>query len=165
MISAIVYSSQTGSCQKYAELLSAALHVPAMPLDKAKVRSDGQVIYIGWLFAGKIVGYNKAVKKFNIAAVVQVGMASVGPASAEICRETNNVPDDTAVFCRQGRFDMNGLPLLFRLIMKVKNKDIVARLEKKGELDEQDQALYMMASSGFGEPASWDVQDIVNWAR
>ena len=34
MFSAIVYKSTTGSCKRYAELLSARLHIPAFPLGK-----------------------------------------------------------------------------------------------------------------------------------
>lgn len=165
MISAIVYNSLTGSCQKYANLLSARLHAPAFPLKNAPVRSDGKIIYIGWLFAGKIVGLKKAAKKFDIAAVVQVGMAPVGPGSDEICREMNSVPADTAVFCRQGAFNMGGLPLPFRLIMKLKNKDIVSKLQAKGQLNAQEQALYTMASTGVGQPADWNVDDIAAWAE
>lgn len=165
MISAIVYNSLTGSCEKYAHLLSAALHVPAFPLGKEKVRSDGEVIYIGWLFAGKLTGYKKAAKKLRIAAVVQVGMGAVSEDSEAFCRETNAVPAATAVFCRQGAFDLNKLPLPFKLIMKMKNKSIVSRLEAKDQLNEQERALYVMASTGAGQPAQWETDDIVAWAK
>lgn len=165
MISAIVYNSLTGSCEKYANLLSAALHVPAFPLSKAKVRADGQVIYIGWVFAGKLTGYKKAAQKFNIAATVHVGMGAVSEGSADFSREKNAVPADTAVFCRQGAFNLNKLPLPLKLIMKMKNKSIVSRLDAKGQLNEQEKALYVMASTGVGQPAAWEIDDIVAWAK
>lgn len=165
MISAIVYNSLTGSCEKYAHLLSAALHVPAFPLGREKVRSGGEVIYIGWLFAGKLTGYRKAAQKLSIAAVVQVGMGAVSEGSADFCREKNAVPAETAIFCRQGAFNLNKLPLPLKLIMKVKNKSIVSRLDAKGQLNEQEQALYVMASTGVGQPAQWEIDDIVAWAK
>lgn len=165
MISAIVYSSLTGSCEKYAKLLSAKLHVPASPLKKAYVRSGGRVIYIGWLFAGKIVGLKKAAELFDIAAVVQVGMGPVTDGGADICRENNAIAGDVEVFCRQGAFDLNKLPLPLKLIMKLKNKEIASRLEAKGQLNEQEQATYKMATTGVGEPAEWKVDDIVEWAK
>ena len=74
MFSAIVYKSTTGSCKKYADLLSARLHIPAFPLGKEYIPADTKIIYVGWLFAGKIMGYDKAAKKYDIGAVVQVGM-------------------------------------------------------------------------------------------
>ena len=58
MFSAIVYKSTTGSCKKYADLLSARLHIPAFPLGKEYIPADTKIIYVGWLFAGKIMGYD-----------------------------------------------------------------------------------------------------------
>ena len=71
MFSAIVYKSTTGSCKRYAELLSARLHIPAFPLGKEYIPADTKIIFVGWLFAGKIMGYEKAEKKYDIGAVVQ----------------------------------------------------------------------------------------------
>ena len=49
--------------------------------------------------------------------------------------------------------------------MKIKCKDIVSRLEAKGTLNEQEKALYTMASTGSGQPASWNVDEIVRWGQ
>lgn len=164
MISAIIYNSLTGSCEKYANLLSAALHVPAKPLGDF-VRPDGQVIYIGWTFAGKIVGYKKAAAKYDLAAVVQVGMAGGGENSAETARAQNRVPSCVKVFSLQGGFYIAKLPLPLRMIMKVKNKEIAAGLLKKASRDARDQALLTMATTGTGDPASWNVDEVVAWGR
>lgn len=164
MISAIVYNSCTGSCKKYAELLSARIHAPAMPLESAYVRDGGKVIYVSWIFAGKVCGLAKAARKFSIAAVVQVGMGAVTEQSESFCRQTNHIPRGAEVFCRQGGFNLNKLPLPFKLIMKLKCKEIAARLESKGQLNEQERATLTMASTGVGGPANWDVDDIVFWA-
>lgn len=48
--------------------------------------------------------------------------------------------------------------------MKLKCKEIAARLESKGQLNEQEQATLTMASTGVGEPPRWDIDDIVAWA-
>lgn len=162
MFSAIIYNSLTGSGEKYAKLLSARLHVPAKPMGDY-VRPDGQVIYIGWTFAGKIVGYEKAAKKYDIGAVVQVGMAGGGENSAEAAREQNKIPSCVKVFSVQGGFYMDKLPLPLRLIMKLKNKQIAAGILKKPSPDAREQALLTMASTGTGDPASWDVDEIATW--
>ncbi len=164
MISAIIYNSLTGSCEKYANLLSAALHVPAKPLGDF-VRPDGQVLYIGWTFAGEIMGYKKAAAKYDVAAAVQVGMSGGSEKDAEFARKKNGIPACVKVFSRQGGFYMDKLPLPFRLIMKVKNKEIAERVRKKPSQDARDQALLNMALTGNGDPASWEVEDIVAWCR
>lgn len=165
MISAIVYSSKTGSCKKYAEMLSAALHVPAMPLEKAPVRKDGEIIYIGWAMAGKVVGYDKAAKKMNVTAVVQVGMSPVTDKLLAAVREKNEVPAGVQVFAKQGSFDMQKLPLPYKIIMKAINKNIAAGLSKKAERTAEEEATYQMALNGVGQPAAWDVSDILAWAK
>jgi len=164
MISAVIYNSLTGSCEKIAQEISRSVHVPAKPMGEY-VRPEGQVIYVGWTFAGKVAGLGKAMKKYNVAAVVQVGMGAVSEESAAFTREKNQIPQGIEVFCMQGGFNINKLPLPYKLIMKVKNKDIVARLQKKGSLNQQELALLTMASTGVGQPASWDVSKIDDWAK
>lgn len=162
MISSIIYNSLTGSCEKYANLLSAALHIPAKPLGDY-VKPDGKVIYIGWTFAGKIAGYKKAAEKYDVVAVVQVGMAGGGENSAETARAQNGIPASIKVFSLQGGFYMDKLPLPFRLIMKLKNKQIAAGLNKKPSRNEREQALLNMATTGSGDPPAWNVDEIVAW--
>lgn len=164
MISAIVYNSLTGSCEKYANLLSAALHVPAKPLGDY-VRPDGQVIFIGWAFAGKVTGYKKAAAKHDVAAVIEVGMAGGGENSAEAVRAANNIPASVKVFSLQGGFYMDKLPLVYRLIMKVKNKQIAAGLLKNPARDPRQEALLNMAVSGSGDPADWDISSVLEWSK
>ena len=165
MFNAIVYDSCTGSCQKYAELLSAQLHVPAFKLGKEHIRDGGRIIYVGWLFAGKIVGYAKAAGKYDVGAVVQVGMSPVLAKSEPVAREKNDTSPDVPVFTRQGGFNINKLPLPLKLIMKIKNKEIAARFEGKGNLSDQEKATYKMASTGVGEPPCWCVEDILEWCK
>ncbi len=165
MISAIVYSSSTGSSEKYAKLLSAALHVPAMPVEKCPVRKDGEIIYIGWAMAGKVVGYAKTAEKLNVAAVVQVGMSPVSDKLVESVRTKNEIPEGVAVFAKQGAFDMSKLPLPYQLIMKLINKKIVKGLSQKADRTAQEEATYQMALTGKGQPADWDVSDILAWAK
>ena len=165
MFNAIVYESCTGSCQRYAEMLSAQLHIPAFKLGKEHVRKGSRIIFIGWLFAGKIMGYAKAAGKYDIGAVVQVGMSPVFAKSESIAREKNDINPDVPVFTRQGGFNINKLPLPLKLIMKVKNKEIAARFEGKENLSDQEKATYKMASTGVGEPACWCVEDIVEWCK
>lgn len=164
MINAIVYNSLTGSCEKYAKLLSAKLHIPAKPLGE-QLRPDCQVMYIGWAFAGKVAGYSKAKKKYNIMAVVNVGMGGAAPNAAENARKASDIPSLVKVFSLQGGFYMEKLPLPYQLIMKIKNKDIAKRYVGKSQLSPSEQALNIMATTGHGDPATWDVSEIVKWAE
>ena len=87
----------------------------------------------------------------------------------EVCRKKNGLGTDIAVFPLQGRFDLKRLPLPYRLIMKVKIKDIAKRLNAKAAkttLTPAEQACLTMATVGRGEPATWDgIQAAIDWVE
>lgn len=165
MVNAIVYSSCTGSCKKYAQLISDATNLPAYSLKEFKQQKNKRPIaYVGWLFGGMIVGLNKARRSGRVEAVCQVGMGPDMPALEGIARQKNRLNDKTVpVFYLQGSFNLNKLPLPMKLIMKKKTQEIAAGLEMKGTLSTQEQATYNMAKNGFGEPAEWDISKFVAW--
>ena len=168
MIRAIIYNSQTGSCKRYAEELSRKLVLPAYALGQQPAIKGGEVIYVSWVMAGTVVGYSKVKKQLPVAAVCAVGMAPVTDGSVAFGREKNRVPDSVGYFCLQGGFNINKLPLPMNLIMRLKVKDIAKKLEfkrMKAPLSAQEQATYVMATTGSGDPASWDVSPIVAWFK
>ena len=155
MIDAIVYSSLSGSCEEYAHRMSAALHVPFFTEQSHICPTGRKVVYIGWLLAGKVVGLDKAKERYNVVGVVSVGMGAPAANAEEVCRKKNGLGADVAVFPLQGRFDLKRLPLPYRLIMKVKIKDIAKRLNAKAAkttLTPAEQACLTMATVGRGEP-------------
>lgn len=161
MYSKIIFNSCTGSGKEYARLLSNALNIPAYSLEDAPKSDDNDIIYIGWLMAGKVMGYSKVKDKYNVRALVAVGMSTQPGSDTTELRKNNNVPDGTKVFPVQGGFHMSKLPFIFRMMMKVKNPDIVKKLEAKGELDDFSKAILKMAKTGDGEPLAWTIDEIV----
>ena len=163
MATAIVYHSQTGSCKRYAELLSARLHLPCYADGRAPVRPDTEVIYVGWTMAGKVAGLAKARKRYRLAGVVQVGMSPVGPDSVEQGRSANRLPASIPFFVLQGGFHMRLLPGGMQLVMKpicAKLLKDLSRAKAQRSLNPAEQALYTMVSTGEGAPPSWDVSEI-----
>lgn len=168
MITAIIYNSATGSCQRYARELSRQLHIPCEPLHKYHVRTDGKVIYVGWVMAGSVVGYAKAAKTLDIAAVVAVGMSPVTPSLIAKSRENNKIPAGVEFFLLQGGFHIDKLNAPMHAAMVVMDKKIVRGLrakEARAPLNEQEKATLNMALHGDGEPASWDCSEVVAWAK
>ena len=165
MVSAIIYNSQTGSCKRYAQNLSAALHLPVYPQSACPARPGAEVIFVSWALAGKAVGLKHILADYDLAGLVQVGMSPVYPGSEAAVRKANSLGAGIKVFCRQGAFHMDKLPLPFKLIMKLKCREIAGKLAKKAQLSEAEQALYRMASTGEGEPPTWDVADIASAFR
>ncbi len=165
MISAILYKSATGSCERYAHVMSRKLALPSYPVDRCPLPKGMEVIYIGWLMNGKVQGLDKAMKAYEVKAVVQVGMSGPTAGAEESCRRKNGLDSGMPVFTVQGGFHMNRLSLPMQFIMKKVNPGIVKRLERKGELSAAEQATLVMAAGGEGEPATWDgIQPAIDWA-
>ena len=143
----IVYSSNTGFTQQYAKLLGRALDMPSYELGSVpKCHAGAQVIYLGWLFAGSIVGYKKCARKYDIKAVAGVGMSPPADELAEGLRSTMKIPSNVPVFYLQGGFDIERLKGPMKLIMKIKCRSIAERLLAKGELSAAEQATLDMCS-------------------
>lgn len=168
MLTAIIYTSETGSCERYARELSRQLHLPCAPLHDCHVRPDGKIIYVGWLMAGRVVGYADAAEAFDVAAVVGVGMSPVTEALTAAGREKNAVPEGVPYFALQGGLHLNRLSFPMRTVMKLVDRKIVRELNAlaaKKPLSAQEQATLRMAKYGEGEPAAWDCAAVVDWAR
>lgn len=166
MIQAILYSSTTGSCKYYAEELSRKLAIPAYPAKGCPLAKGFEVVYVGWLLAGKMSGLPEALKKYNVRVVVPVGMGDPAVLTAEMVRGKNGLAANVEVFPQQGRFDIDKLPVVFRAIMGVKCKEIAKRLDAKGNLNDAEKACLKMAKTGRGEPATWDgINAVVDWVK
>ena len=104
-----------------------------------------------------------------MGGVGSVGMGAPAANAEEVCRKTNGLGTDIAGVPLQGRFDLERLPLPYRLIMKVKIKDIAKRLPAKAAkptLTPAAQACLTMATVGRGEPATWDgIQAAIDWVE
>lgn len=100
----IVYTSETGFTARYATMLGQQCKKPVLPLDEAlaTLEKGSDVVYLGWLMAGRITGLDKAKKYFTIRAVAGVGVRpDVENMSKTICK-MSAVPDDGGFYLPGG---------------------------------------------------------------
>lgn len=74
-VSAIVYTSNTGFTAQYATLLSHQTGLPLYRLEECDLPRSTQVLFLGWLCAGKIQGLKGAMGRFQVAGICAVGLA------------------------------------------------------------------------------------------
>ena len=74
-------------------MLSEKLKLPAFSMEEARktVKTGEEIIYLGWIMAGKIKGYPEASCKYKVRAVCGVGMGQTGTQLPEV-RAKNNIP-------------------------------------------------------------------------
>lgn len=100
---AIVYTSNTGYTARYAQLLGQKTGLPVHALsDKGAQPGAGTpVLYLGWLMAGQIKGYQKAARRYTVCAVCGVGMGAPNGQLEEV-RKANSLPPELPAFILQG---------------------------------------------------------------
>ena len=161
---AIVYTSNTGSTAEYAKVLSHQIVVPAYSMKEAdkRVKSGAEIIYLGWIMAGKIKGYTEAARKYNIQAVCGVGMGQSGTQLAEV-RTKNKIPQRIPLFTLQGTFDIKKLHGVYKMMMNVMVKTAGKALtEKVDRTPEEDDMLDMMLN-GSNRVKKENLNDIIKW--
>ena len=162
----VVYTSNTGYTEQYAKLLAKKLDVPAYRLDSVpKCHLHKEAVFLGWLFAGTIVGYKKAARLYSLRAVCGVGMSPPTAELADGLRVKMHVPSAVPVFYLQGGFDINKLHGPMKLIMKFKCKEIAGRHELRGELSEAEQATYQMTQTGGSAVSDAALAEVLAYLR
>ena len=92
---AIIYTTNTGSAEKYARLLAQETGLPVYSFAEAKkqIFSEAKIIYLGWIMAGSVKGYAEAAKRYRVCAVCGVGMGQTGT-QIESVRKKSAIPAD-----------------------------------------------------------------------
>ena len=161
----ILYSSNTGYTEQYAKLLSNELDLPAYNLKNIPpVLEGGEVIYLGWLMAGSVVGYQKAARRYNVKCVIGVGMSPESDEQTAFVAgkiKAEGIP----VFYLQGGYDYKKLTGIYKLMMKVKTPDILKRFKDSSESEKEASATYRMVTRGDSVVSKGRLAPIAAWYR
>lgn len=161
---AVIYMTETGSSERYAKMTAHETGLPVYSLKQAKnkVREGADVIYFGNINAGKINGYSKASKRYNIRAVCAVGMGQTGT-QTDVVRKSTKIPANIPLFTLQGNFDVKKLRGLNRIMMEIMVKTVGKALaSKENRTPEEDDMLDMMLNGG--ERVKFDnLKAVLDW--
>ena len=163
-MNAIIYTTNTGSTERYARLLAEQTKLPVYSLAEAKkeVPAGTEVIYLGWIMAGSVKGYADAAKRYPISAVCGVGMGQTGT-QTDVVRKKSAIPEDIPLFTLQGNFDVKKLHGIYRPMMEIMVKTAGRSLaEKKDRTPEEDDMLEMMQRGGERVKAE-NLSAVLDW--
>ncbi len=164
MINAIVYTSNTGYTEKYAKLLGEKTGLPVSSLSDAKgvLPAGSNIIYLGWLMAGKVAGYKDAAKLYSVKAVCGVGMGGTGT-QLEESRRANSIPAETPFFTMQGGFDMTKLHGIYKFMMGAMVKTSGKSLAKKQDRTPDEDAMLDMLLHGGDYVSVENLSAVLDW--
>lgn len=161
---AIVYTSNTGSTERYAKMLSHQIVVPAYSMKETDkmLKPGAEIIYMGWIMAGKIKGYTEAARKYNIQAVCGVGMGQTGTQLAKV-RTENKVPQEIPLFTLQGTFDIKKLHGVYKMMMNVMVKTAGKALADKSDRTPEEDNMLDMMLNGSEHVKAENLKYIIDW--
>ena len=163
-MNAIIYTTNTGSTERYAKLLAQKTGLPAYSLAEAKKRvfAGAEVIYLGWIMAGSVKGYAEAAKHYRVCAVCGVGMGQTGTQTDSVGKKSG-IPADIPLFTLQGNFDVKKLHGVYRPMMEIMVKTAGKGLaEKSDRTPEEDDMLDMMLHGGERVKAE-NLSAVLDW--
>lgn len=149
-MNAIIYTTNTGSTERYAKLLAQKTGLPAYSLAEAKkqVFAGAEAIYLGWIMAGSVKDYAEAAKRYQVCAVCGVGMGQAGTQTDSV-RKKSAIPAGIPLFTLHGNFDVKKLHGIYRPMMEIMVKTVGKALaEKSDRTPEEDDMLDMILHGG-----------------
>lgn len=161
---AIVYTSNTGFTAQYASLLGGKTGLPVYTLDDAekKLPRNSPILYLGWLAAGKVQGYDKAVTNFNLQALCAVGMAKCGSQMEDV-KKSNNLPEELPLFTLQGGFDLKKLRGVYKLMMLVMSKTVAKKLAAKPDRTPDEEDTLDLFQNGGSRVSLENLKPVLAW--
>lgn len=163
-MNAIIYTTNTGSTERYAKLLAQKTGLPVYSLAEAKKRvfAGAEVIYLGWIMAGSVKGYAEAAKRYRVHAACGIGMGQTGTQTDSV-RKKSAISADIPLFTLQGNFDVKKLHGVYRLMMEIMVKTAGKALaKKKDRTPAEDDMLDMMRCGGERVKAE-NLSAVLDW--
>lgn len=155
----IVYESKTGFTKRYADMLADKTKLKVLHVqDISKISVEEEIIFLGWLKAGKIQGLNK-LRKYNLKAVCASGTAQTAEPSNEAVMERNKIKGIPFFYLRGGCLPLNELKGMDKFLMKMFLKMLKSRKEKDEKLKE---TIYNI-ENGFNGVKEKNLEPIMKW--
>ena len=132
----IVYESKTGFTKKYADMLGAKTRLEVFPTKEiSKINQDNEVVFLGWMKAGKIQGLNK-LRKCNVKAVCGSGTGRTAEPDNEAVIVRNKIAGIPFFYLRGGCFPLKELKGMDKIMLSMFLKMLKSRKDKDEKLEE-----------------------------
>ena len=132
MSNIIIYGSHYGTTKQYAEELSKRTNIEAISFENVKEINDyNNIIYLGGLYAGGVLGLSKTIKKMNTISNKKIIIVTVGLSDPIDEVNKKNIRDNikrqipkeffekTKIFHLRGGIDYSRLNFVHKTMMKL----------------------------------------------
>ena len=155
----IAYESKTGFTKKYAEMLAAKTGLKAFPVKElANLNKDEEIIFLGWMKAGKIQGLNNA-RKYKLVAVCGSGTGrTAGPDTGTVVAR-NKIGAIPFFYMRGGCLPLKDMKGMDKILMSMFLKMLKGRKDKDEEIKES----IAVIENGFDGVKEENLEPLLKW--
>jgi hypothetical protein len=155
----IVYESKSGFTKRYAEMLAAKTKLKVFRLDElSKVNQNEEIIFLGWIKMGNIVGLNK-LRKHNIKAVCGSGTARTAEPNNEAVIARNKIKGIPFFYLRGGCFPLRELKGMDKILMYI----FLLMLKFSKDKDEINAEKTAIIKNGFNGVKEENLEPVLEW--
>ncbi len=157
----IIYNSQTGFTEQYANWIAKALDCPSKSLKQttaAELSNYDRVIFGGWIMGDKIMGLDKLCQMTSPSAVFAVGST---PAYEEVVEKIRNLNqlEQVPLFYMEGGFRLERLGFLQRTLLKTLKKATA----KKENRSRQEEFMLQNLGESFDNSDEKKIEELVKY--
>jgi len=163
-MTAILYTTNAGSTERYARLLSQETGLPAYSLAEARraLPAGSSVLYLGWVMASSVKGYAEAAKRYDVRAVCAVGLSPTGT-QTDVVRQKTKIPAAIPLFTMQGAFHLEKLHGIYHLMMKLLRASAGKQLSGNKPMKPEEEAMLRTMLSGGDFVSAENLKNVLNW--
>ncbi|HPC99907.1 MAG TPA: flavodoxin domain-containing protein [Acetivibrio sp.] len=155
----IVYESKTGFTKKYADMLAAKTGLKVFPVKEiSKVGKDEEIIFLGWMKAGKIQGLNK-LREYNVKAVCGSGTARNAEPDAQTVIARNKIGNKPFFYLRGGCLPLREIKGMDKILLSMFVKMLKSRKDKDEKLEEAISNI----ENGFDGVKEENLKPVLEW--
>ena len=149
----IIYKSKTGHTERYARMLSKELHIPCYSYKDAKVSENDEIIFLSYIYASKIMGLSKILKKYKVKVIIAVGALAYSKDYLNTLKNNNNIK--LPLFYLRGGINYSKLNFFFRKFLPVIGKDLA----------KDDKELLNLFKNGGTFVTKDNLKEIINYLK
>lgn len=155
----IVYESKTGFTKRYADMLAAKTGLKIFQAKElSRIDQKEEIIFLGWMKAGKIQGLDK-LRKYNIKAVCCTGTGRAAEPNDEAVMKRNKIEGIPFFYLRGGCLPLREMKGMDKFMMSMFLKMIKSQKEKDEKLEE---AIFN-AENGFDGVKEENLAPVLKW--
>lgn len=132
----IVYESKTGFTKRYADMLAAKTGLKVFAANEcAKIRKEDEVVFLGWMKAGKIQGLSK-LRNYNVKAVCGSGTGRTAEPNTETVIARNNIEGTPFFYLRGGCLPLKEIKGMDKIMLSMFLRMLKGRKDKDERIEE-----------------------------